>query len=71
VLISVLNGLRRLHRKKILHRDLKVITLFIIKSANIFITEKGIVKIGDLNVSKVSQEGLCFTQTGTPYYASP
>lgn len=71
MLISVLNGLRRLHRKKILHRDLKVITLFIIKSANIFITEKGIVKIGDLNVSKVSQEGLCFTQTGTPYYASP
>ena len=28
-------------------------------------------KIGDLNVSKFSQEGLCFTQTGTPYYASP
>jgi NIMA (never in mitosis gene a)-related kinase len=24
-----------------------------------------------LNVSKVSEEGLCITQTGTPYYASP
>jgi NIMA (never in mitosis gene a)-related kinase len=28
------------------------------------------VKIGDLNVSKIST-GLCQTQTGTPYYASP
>ena len=41
------------------------------QSANIFITEKGGIKIGDLNVSKVVQQGLCFTQTGTPYYASP
>ena len=24
-----------------------------------------------MNVSKVSEEGLCLTQTGTPYYASP
>ena len=24
-----------------------------------------------MNVSKVAQEGLCITQTGTPYYASP
>lgn len=24
-----------------------------------------------MNVSKVSQKGLCQTQTGTPYYASP
>ncbi len=24
-----------------------------------------------MNVSKLASEGLCFTQTGTPYYASP
>ncbi len=38
-------GLKSLHDKKILHRDLK--------SANVFITADGIYKLGDLNVSKV------------------
>jgi NIMA (never in mitosis gene a)-related kinase len=29
-------------------------------------------KIGDMNVSKLAQrDGLNYTQTGTPYYASP
>ena len=28
-------------------------------------------KLGDLNVSKVTKKGLGYTQTGTPYYASP
>lgn len=27
--------------------------------------------MGDLNVSKVVKKGLGYTQTGTPYYASP
>jgi NIMA (never in mitosis gene a)-related kinase len=45
------------------HRD--------IKCANLFITKEGVVKIGDLNVSKVSKRGLLRTQTGTPYYACP
>ena len=27
--------------------------------------------MGDLNVSKVAKNGLLYTQTGTPYYASP
>jgi NIMA (never in mitosis gene a)-related kinase len=27
--------------------------------------------IGDLNVSKVARNNLVYTQTGTPYYASP
>ena len=31
-----------------------------------------VAKLGDMNVSKVSnQQGLNYTQTGTPYYASP
>lgn len=31
----------------------------------------GISKLGDMNVSKIAKKGLLFTQTGTPYYASP
>lgn len=30
----------------------------------------GSVKLGDMNVSKMSKN-MCKTQTGTPYYASP
>jgi len=49
---------------KILHRD--------IKSANIFLTkDQKIAKLGDMNVSIVSSNGMARTQTGTPYYASP
>lgn len=47
---------------KIVHRDLK--------TANIFISN-GNYKLGDLNVSKVTKKGFAYTQTGTPYYASP
>ena len=36
-----------------------------------FLTKEGDVKIGDLNVSKIAKKGLLYTQTGTPYYASP
>lgn len=28
-------------------------------------------KLGDMNVSKISKNGFLKTQTGTPYYASP
>ena len=62
-LIQILQGLKYLHDNKILHRDLKC--------ANIFLTKNGVLKIGDLNVSKIAQMGLAQTQTGTPYYASP
>ena len=63
VFIQLLKGLRALHDFKILHRD--------IKSANVFLFQGGICKLGDLNVSKVARKGLGYTQTGTPYYASP
>ncbi|CAD8099978.1 unnamed protein product [Paramecium primaurelia] len=61
-LIQITQGLKELHEKLIFHRD--------VKSANIFISN-GIYKLGDLNVSKIAQRGLLYTQTGTPYYASP
>jgi len=41
------------------------------KSANIFLHKDYTAKLGDLNVSKVAKKGLLYTQTGTPYYASP
>ena len=62
-LIQILEGLKYLHNSDIIHRDLK--------SANIFLTKKGIIKIGDLNVSKIIGKNMAITQTGTPYYASP
>jgi NIMA (never in mitosis gene a)-related kinase len=62
-LVQIIQGLKALHDKKILHRD--------IKAANIFIFKNNLIKIGDLNVSKVMKMGMLYTQTGTPYYASP
>lgn len=59
----MVSGLKSLHDKKIIHRD--------IKCANVFLNKDGTVKLGDLNVSKVAKSGLLATQTGTPYYASP
>lgn len=63
IFIQVLRGLKALHELKIMHRDLK--------SANVFLFKDYTVKLGDLNVSKVARKGLSYTQTGTPYYASP
>lgn len=61
--VQIVRGLKALHDLKIVHRD--------IKCANIFLTKNGIIKLGDLNVSKVNKKGMMQTQTGTPYYASP
>ena len=63
ILIQLIKGLKSLHELKILHRDLK--------SANVFLFNDGSAKLGDLNVSKIVKRGLVYTQTGTPYYASP
>lgn len=63
LLIQMVRGLATLHEMNIFHRDLK--------SANIFLNKDGATKLGDMNVSKVAKQGLLYTQTGTPYYASP
>ena len=63
VFIQIVRGLKALHDLKIMHRDLK--------SANVFLSKNGRAKLGDMNVSKVARKGLSYTQTGTPYYASP
>lgn len=55
-----------------MHRDLKVNIIVNKQSANVFLNKDFTAKLGDMNVSKVANKnGLNFTQTGTPYYASP
>jgi len=34
-------------------------------------TKGNVIKLGDLNVSKVMKKSMMRTQTGTPYYACP
>lgn len=63
IMINSIRGLKALHDVKIFHRDMK--------SANIFLWKDGTAKIADLNVSKIAKKGMLYTQTGTPYYASP
>lgn len=64
IFIQIVKGLRAIHEMNVMHRDLKC--------ANVFLNKDGTVKLGDMNVSKVAnQKGLNYTQTGTPYYASP
>ena len=63
-LVQILEGLNYLHENNIIHRDLK--------NANIFLNKDGTVKIGDLNVSKITKKNeMATTQTGTPYYVAP
>ena len=64
IFIQMLIGLNSIHKKKILHRD--------IKSQNIFLTKNLDIKIGDLGVSKkLIQTNFAKTFIGTPYYLSP
>jgi tRNA A-37 threonylcarbamoyl transferase component Bud32 len=58
-------AVRHIHRTRLLHRDLK--------SANIFLTSTGDVRIGDFGFAKqlTMTTGLASTVCGTPYYFSP
>lgn len=51
--IQLIMGLKALHDRRILHRDLK--------SANIFASNSGMVKIGDMNVSKIMLQQMSYT----------
>lgn len=61
----MIKGLSYVHRHKILHRDLK--------TSNIMINKRGMLKLGDFGISKIlditGEKAL--TQIGTPYYYSP
>ena len=62
--LQIAIGMAYLHSKRILHRDLK--------SLNIFLTNHLQVKIGDLGVARQLEKGkFATTFIGTPYYLSP
>ncbi|XP_044167159.1 serine/threonine-protein kinase Nek1-like [Acropora millepora] len=63
--VQICLGLKHVHDRKILHRDLK--------SQNIFLTKSGVVKLGDFGIARVlhSTVELARTAIGTPYYLSP
>lgn len=65
IFIQIVIGLKYIHDRKVVHRDLK--------PQNIFMTRVGVVKLGDFGVSKelTCTQDLCQTQIGTPYYLSP
>lgn len=58
-------AIKHIHDKKVLHRDLK--------SQNVFLTQNGIIKLGDFGIAKCLNFTMEKAQTivGTPYYLSP
>ena len=65
IFVQICLALKHVHNGNILHRDLK--------SQNIFLTSKGVVKLGDFGIAKVldATDDQARTQIGTPYYLSP
>ncbi|XP_077393816.1 serine/threonine-protein kinase Nek5 isoform X2 [Festucalex cinctus] len=64
--VQICLGLKHIHDKKILHRD--------IKSQNIFLSERGVkVKLGDFGIARTLTHTLelARTRVGTPLYLSP
>ncbi|XP_012991241.2 serine/threonine-protein kinase Nek3 isoform X2 [Esox lucius] len=59
------SGTKHIHDKRVLHRDLK--------SKNIFLSDKGTVKLGDFGSACVLNSAKVYAHTyvGTPYYVSP
>eukprot|EP00930_Biecheleria_cincta_P042653 TRINITY_DN29348_c0_g1_i1.p1 TRINITY_DN29348_c0_g1~~TRINITY_DN29348_c0_g1_i1.p1 ORF type:complete len:598 (-),score=83.21 TRINITY_DN29348_c0_g1_i1:99-1814(-) len=65
ILAQCLLGLVHIHSKGIVHRD--------IKSLNLFLTDTGVVKLGDFGVSRQMSDKTMFLNSfyGTPLYLSP
>jgi NIMA (never in mitosis gene a)-related kinase len=65
IFVQICLAMKHVHEANILHRDLK--------SQNIFLTTKGVVKLGDFGIAKVldASDDQARTQIGTPYYLSP
>ena len=58
-------ALEFVHAKRVLHRD--------IKTSNVFLTNRNLVKLGDFGIARQMDDTSDFAQTcvGTPYYLSP
>lgn len=64
IFTQIILGLDYIHSQNVLHRD--------IKTANVFLFRKGLVKLGDFGIAReVSNEELAHTLIGTPYFMCP
>lgn len=65
IFVQICLGLKYLHDRKILHRDLK--------PQNVFLTKDRIVKLGDFGISKTLEHtnDVAKTMAGTPIFCSP
>lgn len=65
VISQVLQGLRYVHGRRIIHRDLKC--------QNVFLTKTGPLKIGDFGISRILEHtaAVAGTVVGTPAYLAP
>ncbi|KAK6189863.1 hypothetical protein SNE40_001839 [Patella caerulea] len=63
--IQIVMAVQYIHSKKVLHRDLK--------TENVFLTKKNVIKIGDFGISKRLDNTIDVAKTvvGTPSYLSP
>ncbi|XP_031195098.1 serine/threonine-protein kinase Nek3 isoform X2 [Mastomys coucha] len=63
--IQICLGVNHIHKKRVLHRD--------IKSKNVFLTHNGKVKLGDFGSARLLSSPMAFacTYVGTPYYVPP
>ncbi|XP_051846683.1 serine/threonine-protein kinase Nek3 [Antechinus flavipes] len=58
-------GVNHIHKKRVLHRD--------IKSKNVFLTQNGHIKLGDFGSARLLSKPMAYacTYVGTPYYVPP
>jgi len=65
IFVQICLALDHVHGQNILHRD--------VKPGNIFLTSKGMVKLGDFGIARIldATDAQAATQIGTPYYFSP
>ncbi|XP_072120361.1 serine/threonine-protein kinase Nek3 [Mobula birostris] len=63
--VQICLGMKHIHDKRVLHRD--------IKAKNVFLTKVGVVKLGDFGSAHLLNSPMAFAHTyvGTPYYVSP
>ncbi len=67
ITITIAEALEHAHKLKMVHRD--------VKPDNILITKKGVIKVSDLGLAKATDEDMSMTQSGTglgtPHYMPP